>query len=185
MSLNDSQDKNILKHLNVGMRIIKTIISVYLSIIITVFFEGQPTSAAIAALICTQGTNKNTQHIGKNRVWGTIIGAIYSVIFILIIKYFNIKILTFRYFIILCLLIIPIIKTTLWLNMPDATTNACIVLLLSLLSYVTEGDPYMQVLHRILDTMIGVSVAIIVNQLLPSKEISKKENEQIPEDEKI
>lgn len=159
--------QRILEELHVGMRIIKTVISIYLSIMLSLAIQGQPLSSAIAAFICTRSSNEDSMGTGKARVLGTMIGAVFSVIFVIIIKYFNIELFSHGYYIMLCLLLIPIIKVTLWLKMPTATTSACVVVLLTLISYVSAGDPYMRIIYRFVDTMIGVAVAIVVNRVLP------------------
>ncbi len=165
----------IVKQFGVGMRIIKSVIAIYLSIIISLAIDGQPTSAAIAAFICTRSSDEATVDTGKYRAIGTLIGAVYSLLFIIVIKHFNIEIFGQGYFIMVSLLLIPVIKTTLWLKIADATVNACVVVLLTLLSYVKEGDPYARILYRFVDTAVGVIIAIIVNKILPNNKTEEEE----------
>jgi uncharacterized membrane protein YgaE (UPF0421/DUF939 family) len=172
--LSKNQQSHILKQLSVGMRIIKTVISIYLSILISSAINGYPVIAAVAALICTRSSNEASVDIGKKRAIGTLIGAMYSLLFIIIIKFFNIELFDHGYYIMLSLLLIPVIKTALWFKIPDATISACVVVLLTLLNYVKDGDPYMRILHRLVDTMIGVIIAVVVNKILPYKKAKKE-----------
>jgi uncharacterized membrane protein YgaE (UPF0421/DUF939 family) len=172
--LNKKRLSQFLKQFSVGMRIIKTVISIYLSIIISLAINGQPTSAAIAAFICTRSSNKDSVDTGRIRVIGTLIGALFSLVFIIVIKYFNIELFTQGYYI--SLLLIPVIKVTIWLKMPGATVSACIVVLITLLSYVKDGDPHVRIIYRFVDTMVGVIIAIIVNKVLSFDKVEKEED---------
>ncbi|NLL91638.1 MAG: hypothetical protein GX222_04365 [Ruminococcaceae bacterium] len=174
----------ILKQFSVGMRIIKTVISIYLSIVISLAINGQPTSAAIAAFICTRSSNKDSVDTGKTRAIGTLIGALFSLVFIIIIKYFNVELFTHGYYIMLSLLLIPIIKVTIWLKIPGATVSACIVVLITLLSYVKDGDPHVRIIYRFVDTIIGVIVAIIVNKVLSFEKDEKEGEKEKPDKDK-
>lgn len=165
--MNKKMLSRIVNKFGVGMRIIKTVISIYLSIICSLAINGQPTSAALAAFISTRSSNEDSVDAGKIRIFGTMIGAVFSLGFIIIIQLFSIEIFGQGYYLMLSLLLIPTIKTTLWFKIPDATTNACIVVLLTLLNYVREGDPHVRILYRFFDTMIGVAIAIIINMILP------------------
>jgi uncharacterized membrane protein YgaE (UPF0421/DUF939 family) len=167
--------RQFLKKFGVGMRIIKTVVSIYLSIIASLAINGQPTSAALAAFISTRSSNEDSVDTGKIRIFGTMIGAVFSLGFIIIIQIFGIEIFSPGYYIMLSLLLIPTIKTTLWFKIPDATTNACIVVLLTLLNYVREGDPHVRILYRFFDTMIGVAIAVIINMILPYEKPEKDE----------
>jgi len=167
--LSKKQFSQIIKQFSVGMRIIKSVIAIYLSIMISVAIDGQPAIAAVAAFICTRTSDEATVDMGKYRAIGTLIGAVYSVLFIIIIKIFNIELFGQGYYIMVSLLLIPVIKTTLWLKIADATVIACVVVLLTLLNYVKDGDPYVRILYRLVDTVIGVIIAIIVNKILPHK----------------
>jgi uncharacterized membrane protein YgaE (UPF0421/DUF939 family) len=173
--LSKNQLSQIIKQLHVGMRIIKSAIAVYLSITISLAIDGQPTSAAVAAFMCTRSSNEATVDMGKNRTIGTMIGATYSLLFILVVKCFNVEFFSHGYYIMVSLLLIPVIKTTLWLKIADATVVAYVVVLLTLLNYVRDGDPYLRILYRLVDTAIGVIIAIIVNKLLPRKKAEKGE----------
>lgn len=172
MSLSDD---NILKKLGIGMRIIKTVLSIFISLMISLMIKGQPTNSTVAALICVRQSDKETLHIGTSRIIGTIFGGIFSEIFLLICHFFNIKLFTISYYTIICLLLIPIMKFMLIIKKPDAARYASIVTLLTLLSYAKQKNAYHHVFLRIVDTMIGVVVAIIVNKLLPYKKEEKKE----------
>lgn len=151
-----------------GMRIVKTVISIYLSIIITSSLGGMPINSAIAALLSTQDTHKGSREYGKNRIIGTFIGAIFAVIFVFFVDIFEIKLFTPIYYLCMSLLLIPIIKLSVFLKMSGTASSACIVFLISLMSYVEQSDlKYAYVFHRVIDTFIGVVIAVIINDCLP------------------
>lgn len=161
------------------MRIIKSVVAIYLSLTISAAINGSPSNAAIAAFICTKSNDGDTKDTAKYRVIGTIIGAVYSMVSLFAIKYFNIELFSQVHFIILSLLMIPAIKIILLLKIPNRVITPCVVIiLLTHLSYIKRGDPYMGILYRFLDTAIGVVVAVIVNKFLPHNKAEEKETEQ-------
>ncbi len=68
--------------MRVGMRNIKTAIAVSLSVAISRFFNMEyPFYAAIAAIISMQTTIGESFKVGRNRMLGTILGAMVGVVF--------------------------------------------------------------------------------------------------------
>ncbi|NLM05352.1 MAG: FUSC family protein [Tissierellia bacterium] len=160
--------------LHIGMRMIKTVIAVFISIFITNLIGGIPLNAAIAAIICLQATQEATVKKGKERVVGTFIGGFFSAIFLFLIDTFDVQLFTNLYYLIMSLLIIPVIKTAVTLKAPDSASSASIVMLITLLSYVKTEEKYLFVLLRVLDTLVGVFTSIIINLLLPKNKNHKK-----------
>lgn len=159
----------------IGMRIIKTIVSVYISVMIISFRNGTPVNAAVAAVLSTQDSQKGTKVYGKNRIIGTLIGALFALLFVFIVDRFDIPLFTPIYYACMTLLLIPIIKLNLWLNLPGAVASACITFLISLMAYISQSDlKYVYVINRIIDTFIGVVITVIVNHILPDNRENEK-----------
>lgn len=172
-----SDEKNIKepKKSFIGMRIIKTIVSVFVSVIIVSLRNGTPLNSAIAAVLSTQDSQKETKKYGKNRIIGTFVGAIFAIFFVFLVDEFNIPLFTPIYYACMTLLLIPIIKLNLLLGLPGAVSSACITFLISLMAYISQEDlKYLYVANRIIDTFIGVVITVIVNIALPDNRENEK-----------
>ena len=152
----------------VGMRIVKTVIAVYVSTIITVLMNGVPINASVAAVLTTQDSQEGSLNYGKNRIIGTFIGGVFAVFFVFLVDTFNIPLFTIEYYTVLSLLLIPLVKFVLFLNLKGSVSSALITFLISLMSYISQEDlKYSFVIGRIIYTFVGVVVSLIVNKILP------------------
>lgn len=141
----------------IGMRNIKTAISVFLCIIILRAFNNTfPFYACIAAVITMQGTVHDSFATGKNRMIGTIIGAIYGLIFALIspnnIFLTSIGIVLVIYFLNL-------------FNRKNSISIACVVFL-AIMTNLTQVTPLIYSLNRVTETFIGIFVSVLVNYFI-------------------
>lgn len=149
----------------IGARNLKTSLSVFICIIV---FEllGRSSAffACIAAMMCMQDTVENSYKMGKNRMLGTFLGAIVG---LLLIAIFNV--LSIQHFIVYALL--TAIGTTIAIflcilfNCKGAINSACIVVFAIMTNLKGVGS-YDYAFNRILDTFIGVIIAIIINRLV-------------------
>ena len=100
----------------VGGRIWKTVIAVFLCFVLdTIRKTGVPFYAAIAAILCMQRSQQDSIWQAKNREIATIIGGIWGMLFLLFERYvFYIPVEVLRYAV-LSLLLIPIIKFSVWI----------------------------------------------------------------------
>ena len=144
----------------IGARNLKTSLSVFICIIV---FEllGRSSAffACIAAMMCMQDTVENSY-----RMLGTFLGAIVG---LLLIAIFNV--LSIQHFIVYALL--TAIGTTIAIflcilfNCKGAINSACIVVFAIMTNLKGVGS-YDYAFNRILDTFIGVIIAIIINRLV-------------------
>lgn len=152
----------------IGMRVVKTVISVFVSVIITTVMGGMPINSAVASVLTTQDTQDESIKYGKNRILGTTVGAIFAIIFVFVVDFFDIKLFTVSYYFVMSILIIPIAKILLISKQKAAISSALITFLITLMSYISQSElKYIYVQSRIIDTFIGVLVSIAVNIVLP------------------
>jgi uncharacterized membrane protein YgaE (UPF0421/DUF939 family) len=142
---------------NIGMRNIKTALSVFLCIIILrIFHHSFPFYACIAAVITMQSTVHNSFTTGKNRMIGTVIGAIFGLLFALIspnnVFLTSIGIVLVIYFLNL-------------LNRKNSIIIGCVVFL-AIMTNLREGTPLIYSLSRVIETFVGISVSVVVNYLI-------------------
>ena len=152
----------------IGMRVVKTVISVFVSVIITTVMGGMPINSAVASVLNTKDTQDGSIKYGKNRILGTTVGAIFAIIFVFVVDFFDIKLFTVSYYFVMSILIIPIAKILLISKQKAAISSALITFLITLMSYISQSElKYIYVQSRIIDTFIGVLVSIAVNIVLP------------------
>ncbi|MCY6356679.1 FUSC family protein [Clostridium sp. ZS2-4] len=152
----------------IGMRNIKTALSVFICIIILRLFGFKyPFYACIASVICIQNSISGSFKTGKNRMIGTMIGATIGFIFSLI--HLDSAFLCF-------IGIICVIYCCNITKVKESSTIACIVFL-AITTNLKDVTPFMYSVYRIFETFIGITVAVILNYLLnPPNYFSKVNN---------
>ncbi len=150
------------KHLP-GLRTYKTAISVLICMAIwQVIFDELPFFASIAAVITMQNSLTTTIENGINRILGTLIGAAAAaaVIYLLPVNLWSISLGS-----------ILVIHLTSMLKKPGATAIACVVFFAITIS-VGQSDALKYIIMRIVETSLGIIVAMSINYLIkpPPKE---------------
>lgn len=157
-----------------GMRIVKSAIAVGLCYVVAMFRErnGIVFYSQLAALWCMQHYVKNSLSSAKQRTVGTIIGALYALVVILVSNEFHIspEEHSMIYSIVVTLMIIVVIYTTVLINKKQASYFSCVVFLSIVVNHLADQNPYLFVWNRFLDTMIGIIIGLGVNAFhLPKK----------------
>lgn len=159
----------------VGSRIIKSAVGVLLCWCVYLLRgrTGIPFYSMLAALWCIQPYINKTMSMALQRTIGTFIGATFGLITIVLEIYaFNIYDQPLG-FLIVALMIIPVIYTTVLIKRPNASYFSCVVFLSITVIHMTDENPFMFVLNRVLDTFIGIAVGMIVNSArLPRRRIT-------------
>lgn len=158
----------------IGFRIIKSAIAVALCFMVDYFRNGAGIVfySQLSALWCMQVYRTNTKKNAIQRTIGTTIGAIYGLIFLMTERQINGGKVFYDYksTAIISLMIIVVLYTTVIINKKQASYFSCVVFLSIVVNHIGDLDPYLFVLNRFLDTMIGIFIGIGVNNfILPSK----------------
>lgn len=156
----------------IGMRIIKSSIGVLLGFIIYLLRgrQGAPFYTALSVLWCMQPYPSNARANAKQRTIGTMIGAFYGLIMILLEYYLLPFDNEFIRYLTISILIIPVIYTTVLINKKNSSYFSCVVFLSIVVNHLTDKNPYFFVFNRVLDTMIGIGLALIINTVrIPRK----------------
>lgn len=154
-------------HFHIGMRIVKTVLAVFVCSILgwlrgeTAFFS------MIAAVLCMQKSAEKTLTTSFNRVIGTAVGGAYGVIVLFLETQFRLQRILPLFYLIVSLMLIPVILTATGIKKPSVAAFACVVFLSTTVYHVGDSDPYTYALNRMLDTVIGIVVALIVNLAMP------------------
>lgn len=153
----------------VGMRIIKSAISVALCMIVNLLRGGRGMVfySQLAALWCIQIYRNNTLSNAIQRTIGTIIGAVYGLVYILVYSGF-VRGTAYSGFIeIICVFIgiVMVIYTTVLIKKKQASYFSCVVFLSIVMNHIGDANPYSFVFNRFLDTMIGIIIGIGINNI--------------------
>ena len=147
----------------IGMRNIKTALSVVISIIIADIFKLESAFfVATGALFSMETTVKKGIKAGIYRVLGTVIGGCMGVIMYLIDPG-NLLLIFFGIVIIICILNL--------LKWHDCISMACVVFCVIMISMNNE-DIINYAFQRTFDTIIGIIIAIVINYVISPPEDS-------------
>lgn len=157
----------------IGLRIVKSGIAVALCFLIAYFRrnEGIVFYSLLSALWCIQMYRANTKKNAVQRFSGTVIGALYGLLFLLIQrKLAGENHAFFIQAILVSILVVLVLYTTVLLKQKEASYFSCVVFLSIAVNHITDINPYLFVWNRFLDTCIGIGVGIVVNDFsLPLK----------------
>lgn len=150
---------------HIGKRIWKTAFAVLICFLIYMLRSEQafPFFSTITAILCMQPYVGNIGKIAANQLLGTMIGAIYGVIVVLLFQYLFPATPLIVMIIVISAFIIPVIKTAVLIGRAEMAHFVCVVFLCMALYLFDEGDPFLYVLDRVMDTIIGIVVALAVN----------------------
>ncbi|HHT24399.1 MAG TPA: hypothetical protein GXZ76_02620 [Clostridiaceae bacterium] len=170
-----------------GWRILKTTIAVFICLMISLIDIGDNSGvfhafhACIAAIITLKSNLKNTWKVGLYRVGSTTFGALMGLVAIQIRIIFNLANHCVQYYLIVTGLLFLIIWFTVLIRATEMTALAAVVFLLIALSQSANqtADPreyaFFLGIYRFLYTIIGISVAYLVNWALPPYARKKSE----------
>ncbi|WP_313340486.1 aromatic acid exporter family protein [Sedimentibacter sp.] len=158
----------------IGMRNIKTSTSVFLCLLLFELFNRENAlMACVAAVICMQNTIVDSFRKGTERIIGTIIGGIAGALVLFIISTFGREnILIF----IIPIGIIILIEICVSFGLKNSVVICCVVYLGLLTSREHEGGYILYTINRILDTSVGIVIALLVNKYMniPTDDIKYK-----------
>lgn len=182
---------------HIGKRMVKTAVAVYLCFCIDLLRNGQGIvlNAVIAAVLCMQQSVHDSREVGWYRIIGTFIGGIAGVIFVLVENPLVPENWLLLHYLLVSLCIIPVIYITVYFRWKSSAQLACVVFLCVAVVQDTGLTPVLFAVNRMLDTIIGVGVAIVVNHtgflvsrekkpklFFPELENTKKESTEKTED---
>lgn len=163
----------------IGLRIIKSAVAIALCFIVDFLRNGQGIVfySQLSALWCMQVYRTNTRKNAIQRTIGTSIGAAYGLIFLLVNRHLYVPKMYEGVIsaITISLMIIVVLYTTVLIKKKQASYFSCVVFLSIVVNHIGDANPYMFVLNRFLDTLIGILIGVCVNGFqLPRYKINDK-----------
>ncbi len=149
----------------VGMRIIKTVISVFLCGVLAFLRDKSAFFSMISVLACIQNSSGQTIESSINRALGTLVGGVAGVLAVYAMDAAHILHIDLLRYLLLSLLLIPIIKLCLAMKKPAIVSMACMVFMCLV---IDPGDkPAIYSIERLFETVVGVVIACGIDVLLP------------------
>lgn len=149
----------------IGMRIIKTVIAVFLCGLLAFLRDTSALYSMFAALFCVQKSTGKTIQSSINRVVGTLVGGVVGVLTVYAMDTLNILHIDLLRYLLMSLLLIPTIEFCLLIKRPDCAGMACMVVMCLV---VDPGDrPAVDSIERLFETAVGVALASGIDVLLP------------------
>lgn len=152
----------------IGLRIVKSAVAVLLCYLVSFLrgSEGIVFYSQLAALWCIQMYVQNTKKNASQRLIGTVIGALYGLLYLLARKGVSVSAggvgkAGDAFFI--SFMVLVILYTTVLLKKKQASYFSCVVFLSIVVNHVGDLNPYLFVWNRFLDTVIGIVIGIGVN----------------------
>ena len=159
--------------LHVGLRTIKTVVAVFLSLCLAYVRQGfaNPLCIAIAAILCIQPTMTSSRKAGTDRLIGTIVGGFWGIIVFIINTNPAVNLPVIIKYAIISLALIPIIYTNICIRRASVVSTSAVVYLIITVSSVSGMSNLQFLFNRLLDTFMGFVIAMAVNCIkLPSAE---------------
>jgi len=153
---------------HIGQRIVKTAIAVFICLAVysipVLNSRSTPTEAAITAIICMQHYAEDTRRYALNRFSGTLIGAVWGVLLLLLLS--AVPALgadTLRLYALMALGVLLSLYSTVLLRRTESAGLAAIVFLCIVIAFPDVDAPLRRAALRVLDVFVGTLVAVAVN----------------------
>lgn len=151
--------------LKVGGRTLKIVVAVFLCLLTGIVRKSYTAFyAAIAAVLCVQRTSEDSFREAFNREVATVIGGICG----MLVLVFERNIYCVPYEVLRCLLLsvllIPIINFSVLIKQEKGTFLMCVVFLCITVTHGNDGNPLTFGIARIIDTTVGIVIALVINQ---------------------
>lgn len=161
---------------HIGMRNFKTGLAVFFCLIAYAVVGREGTSlACTSAIICMQDSVEKSVISGRNRLIGTVFGALLGMLLLYLNLYIPSVDLTFVTGTVGTMLLILFCNI---IRKPDAIVIGCVVLLVIILQQ-TDQSPLVDSVNRLIDTFVGIFIAVAVNRFVrnPSRRSRKNEDQ--------
>ena len=152
-----------------GQRILRSMVAAWVCMAIYYLrgSNGIPFLSVIAALQCIQPYSETMRQMGKKRIIGTLVGALWGAL-VLYLEYLVVGhagLEEIIHFALMGACAGAVIYSTVLLHIPDNAYFAAVVFLSIAMNHVTDINPGIYIINRVIDTTIGVLVGCLVNSV--------------------
>lgn len=150
-----------------GNRILKTVLAVLICLSIAQIINyDSPYFACIASVIVMKSTPELSFKFGKYRIIGSLFGAFFASVFVVITKILGIRDDRFLYAILIAFVLMLDLTLVKIMGFSENATSLSAILVLSVLMSHNQDMQEMlgYISMRMIETIAGVSVAVLVNK---------------------
>ena len=160
-----------------GQRIIRSAVAVALCLIVYVLrgHRGIPLYSALAAMQCMQPYTKDMKGVARKRILGTVIGAVWGLLLLVIEMLLGSGELNeYLHYVLVPIMLVLVLYSTVLMHVQEMAYFSGVVFLVITINHFTDANPAIFAFNRLLDTVIGVLVASVVNRVhLPRRKDTK------------
>lgn len=151
----------------IGKRMIKSAVAVFICLLIYLLRgqEGMPFYSAVVALLCIQAYTAESVTAAINRVIATFLGGFMGMMVLLFERAFIPSDMLMLQYILVSAMMIPIIYITVLLRKTSVSYISCVVFLSIAIVHAGDVSPYAFPINRMIDTLIGIAIALALNSL--------------------
>ena len=151
-----------------GQRILRSMVATWLCFALYLLRgrHGIPFYSVIAALQCLQPYNRTMGKVAQKRVIGTLVGAFWGLVVLLV----ELELLyegvpdELPHYLLLGLFVGIVLYSTVLLKVSEAAYFSAVVFLSVAVNHIGDANPYLFAFNRLLDTVLGVLIAELVNR---------------------
>lgn len=154
-----------------GMRIVKTMIAVFLCLAVSIFAEDymeNPFFACIAAIVTLKNSMDDSKFSSFTRLEATFIGGLFGLLALQLQYALQLDMTSLLY----CAILAGLVGALLWIMTTflhsQCAALTCIVMLSLAINHGVDSAPWKFAVNRFIGTLIGVVIALLINRLLPS-----------------
>ena len=152
----------------IGQRIIKTTFAVFLCLFIYFLrgYRGMVVQSAISTVLCMQPYRNSSKTFAVNRITGTLIGAFWGLLFLLFMSHAPaLNTYMLLVYAVMSLGVLITLYSCVLIRKTDTASLAAVVFLCVVIYYPNVESPLLQAFDRVIDTCIGLLVALLVNSI--------------------
>ena len=151
-----------------GQRILRSVIAVWvcLGFYLLRGRRGLPFYSVIAVLQCMQPYTDKMRTVARNRFLGTAIGAVWGAAALLLeLSVFDGVPEEWVHFLLLGFACGVVIYSTVLMKVTESSYFSCVVFFSITMNHIGDENPYLFVFSRLMDTVIGIAIALLVNSV--------------------
>lgn len=149
-----------------GYRIIKTVLAVFICLILGKWSDHSlPFYAALSCILMMKESPKLSIQFGVDRAVGTVVGGVIALITLSIINHFSVDPDSWKYLIIISITLLTSLSLAYRYGLSEyaMSMTGILILIILLNAQNTVETALIYALNRVLETIIGIIVAVAVN----------------------
>lgn len=151
----------------VGMRIVKTTLSLTICLVVSYLIGyGIPVYACMASVLSMKVTPEASLQSGIDRTVATIIGGVVALLALLLSEAMGLNSASLSYRLLIAATVFANLLICKVVHLKEYVCSfSCVVIIIVLISH-TEGDVLTYIAVRVIETVCGIVVAVVINRFV-------------------